>query len=57
MNDVAIGSDNRSARISGGARASDVAAVTDPLRVAAVAGSQVVLLTKEIERLLRLGGK
>src|SRR5256886_13361345 len=39
MNDVAIGSDNRSARISGGARASDVAAVTDPLRVAAVAGS------------------
>jgi len=39
MNGVAIGSDHRSARISGGARASDVAAVTDPLRVAAVAGS------------------
>jgi FAD/FMN-containing dehydrogenase len=39
MNGVAIGSDHHSARISGGARASDVAAVADPLRVAAVAGS------------------
>jgi FAD/FMN-containing dehydrogenase len=39
MNGVAIGSDHRSARISGGARASDVTAVADPLRVAAVAGS------------------
>jgi FAD/FMN-containing dehydrogenase len=39
MNSVTLGPGNRTARISGGARASDVAAVTDPLRVAAVAGS------------------
>ena len=39
MNGVVVASDNRTARISGGARASDVLAVTDPLRVAAVAGS------------------
>jgi FAD/FMN-containing dehydrogenase len=39
MNDVVVGSDNRSARISGGARASDVVAVTDPLDAASVAGS------------------
>jgi FAD/FMN-containing dehydrogenase len=39
MNGVVVGSDDRSTRISGGARASDVVAVTDPLRVAAVTGS------------------
>jgi FAD/FMN-containing dehydrogenase len=39
MRDVIIGPDNRSARISGGARASDVLAATDPLGVAAVAGA------------------
>jgi FAD binding domain/Berberine and berberine like len=39
MNGVVVGSDSRSARVSGGARASDVLALTDPLRVAAVAGS------------------
>jgi FAD/FMN-containing dehydrogenase len=39
MNGVTIGPGSRTARISGGARASDVAAVTDPLRVAAVAGA------------------
>jgi FAD binding domain/Berberine and berberine like len=39
MNDVVVDSDSRTARISGGARASDVLAVTDSLGVAAVAGS------------------
>lgn len=39
MNCVAVGSDNRAARISGGARASDVLAVTDPLGLVAVTGS------------------
>jgi FAD/FMN-containing dehydrogenase len=39
MNGVVVDSANRSARIAGGARASDVVAMTDPLRVAAVAGS------------------
>jgi FAD/FMN-containing dehydrogenase len=39
MNGVVVGSDNRTAQIAGGARASDVLAVTDPLGVAAVAGS------------------
>jgi FAD/FMN-containing dehydrogenase len=39
MNAVAVGSDNRFARISGGARASDVVALTDPLGLAAVTGS------------------
>jgi FAD/FMN-containing dehydrogenase len=39
MNGVVVGSDNRTARISGGARASDVAAATDPLGLAAAAGS------------------
>jgi FAD/FMN-containing dehydrogenase len=39
MKDVAVGSDRHTARISGGARASDVLAVTDPLGLAAVAGS------------------
>jgi FAD/FMN-containing dehydrogenase len=39
MNGVVVGSDHRSARISGGARAADVLAATDPLRVAPVAGS------------------
>jgi FAD/FMN-containing dehydrogenase len=39
MRDVIIGPDNRSARISGGARASDVLAATDPLGVAAVVGA------------------
>src|SRR6516162_326601 len=36
MNGVSVDADNRSAIISGGARAADVAAVTDPLHVAAV---------------------
>jgi FAD/FMN-containing dehydrogenase len=39
MKDVAVGSDRHTARISGGARASDVLAVTDPLGLATVAGS------------------
>src|SRR5215475_4179770 len=39
MNSVLVDVNNRTARISGGARASDVLAVTDPLQVAAVAGS------------------
>jgi FAD/FMN-containing dehydrogenase len=39
MNGLTIGPGSRTARISGGARASDVATVTDPLRVAAVAGA------------------
>jgi FAD/FMN-containing dehydrogenase len=39
MNGVIVGSDNRIARISGGARASDVLAVTDPLGLAVVTGS------------------
>ena len=39
MNSVVVAADNRAAQISGGARASDVLALTDPLRVAAVAGA------------------
>src|SRR5712672_1508143 len=39
MNHVAVDAKNRVARISGGARASDVTAVTDPLGLAAVTGS------------------
>src|SRR5712671_5652687 len=39
MNGVVVGPDNRAARISGGARVSDVVAVTDPLGLAPVAGS------------------
>jgi FAD/FMN-containing dehydrogenase len=39
MNGVSVAADHRSAIISGGARASDVAAVTDPLQVAAVTGT------------------
>jgi FAD/FMN-containing dehydrogenase len=39
MNSVSVGSDRRTAQISGGARASDVLAVTDPLALAAVTGS------------------
>jgi FAD/FMN-containing dehydrogenase len=39
MNGVVVGSDRRGARISGGARASDVLAVTDRLGLAAVTGS------------------
>jgi FAD/FMN-containing dehydrogenase len=39
MNRVAVGPDDRTARISGGARAADVLTVTDPRRVAAVTGS------------------
>ena len=39
MNAVVVGSDNLTARISGGARASDVLAVTGPLGLAAVTGS------------------
>jgi hypothetical protein len=39
MNGVIVGSDNRTAQISGGARACDVLAVTDPLGLAAVTGS------------------
>jgi FAD/FMN-containing dehydrogenase len=39
MNGVLIDTDHRTAQILGGARASDVVAVTDPLRVAPVAGS------------------
>src|SRR6266850_5179844 len=36
MNSVVVGPDNRTAQISGGARASDVFSVTDPRRLAAV---------------------
>src|SRR5258705_7161296 len=39
MRDVAVSHDRRSARIAGGARASDVLAATDPLWLAAVTGS------------------
>src|SRR5215472_14141872 len=39
MDGVSVGADHRSATISGGARAADVAAVTDPLHVAAVTGT------------------
>jgi len=39
MRDVMVSPDRRSARISGGARASDVLAVTDPLGLAPVTGS------------------
>jgi FAD/FMN-containing dehydrogenase len=39
MNDVTLSPDNRSARISGGARASDVFAATDPRGLAVVTGS------------------
>jgi FAD/FMN-containing dehydrogenase len=39
MNEVSVDADHRSAIISGGARAADVAAVTDPLHVAAVTGT------------------
>ena len=39
MNGVSVDADHRSAIISGGARAADLAAVTDPLHVAAVTGT------------------
>jgi FAD/FMN-containing dehydrogenase len=39
MNGVSVAADHRSAIISGGAYAADVAAVTDPLHVAAVTGT------------------
>jgi FAD/FMN-containing dehydrogenase len=39
MNGVSVDADHRSAIISGGARAVDVAAVTDPLHLAAVTGT------------------
>jgi len=39
MNIVSVGADNRLAKISGGARALDVCAMTDPLGLAAVTGS------------------
>jgi FAD/FMN-containing dehydrogenase len=39
VNAVVVASDSRTARISGGARASDVIAVTDPLALAPVAGA------------------
>ena len=39
MNRVSVNADHRSAIISGGARAADVAAVADPLHVAAVTGT------------------
>jgi FAD/FMN-containing dehydrogenase len=39
MRNVVLGSDHRTAMISGGARAADVIAVTDPLHLAVVAGS------------------
>jgi FAD/FMN-containing dehydrogenase len=39
MNGVSVAADHRSAIIAGGARAADVAAVTDPLHVAAVTGT------------------
>jgi hypothetical protein len=43
MRDVVLGSDHRTATISGGACASDVTAITDPFGVAAVAGSAGVV--------------
>src|SRR5262245_18808564 len=43
MNSVVVGSDKRIARMSGGARASDVVAVTDPIGLAAVTGSAGVV--------------
>jgi FAD/FMN-containing dehydrogenase len=39
MNGVSVDADRRSGMISGGARAADVAAVTDPLHLAAVTGT------------------
>jgi FAD binding domain len=39
VNRVSVAADHRSAMISGGARAADVAAATDPLHVAAVTGT------------------
>ena len=39
MRDIVVSSDRRSARVTGGARASDVLALTDPLGLAAVTGS------------------
>jgi FAD/FMN-containing dehydrogenase len=39
MNSVVVGPDDRTAQISGGARASDVVAATDPRRLAAALGS------------------
>jgi FAD/FMN-containing dehydrogenase len=39
MNAVVLDRDNRTARVSGGARASDVVATTDPLGIAPVTGS------------------
>jgi FAD/FMN-containing dehydrogenase len=39
MNAVVVGFGDHTARISGGARASDVATVTDPLGLVAVTGS------------------
>jgi FAD/FMN-containing dehydrogenase len=39
MNSVVVCADKRTARVSGGARARDVVAVTDPFRVAPVTGS------------------
>jgi FAD/FMN-containing dehydrogenase len=39
MNSVVVGSDYRTAQISGGARASDLLAVTDPRGLAVVTGS------------------
>ena len=39
MNEVVVGTDRRTARISGGARAADVVAMTDPLGLVAVTGS------------------
>jgi FAD/FMN-containing dehydrogenase len=39
MNGVSVAADHRSAIVSGGARAADVAAATDPLHVAAVTGT------------------
>jgi FAD/FMN-containing dehydrogenase len=39
MNDVVVGSDNRTAKIGGGARVADVLAVTDPRGLAAATGT------------------
>ncbi|MCA1453131.1 FAD-binding oxidoreductase [Bradyrhizobium sp. BRP22] len=39
MRSVVLGADGRSATVAGGARAADVTAVTDPFRLAVVAGS------------------
>jgi FAD/FMN-containing dehydrogenase len=39
MRDIVVSPDRRSARVAGGARASDVLALTDPLGLAAVTGS------------------